>query len=76
MATKGLFRGIHVFVSGGTWDFYRHVYPGDRLYSFSGLESVEAKDSEFAGRSVVQVSRQGCATNASRSSACTASSPS
>jgi len=57
-ATKGLFRGIHVFVSGGTWDFYRHVYPGDRLYSFNGLESVEAKDSEFAGRSVVQVSRQ------------------
>ena len=57
-ATKGLFRGIHVFVSGGTWDFYRQVYPGDRLYSFSGLESVEAKDSEFAGRSVVQVSRQ------------------
>jgi acyl dehydratase len=57
-ATKGLFRGIHVFVSGGTWDFYRQVYPGDRLFSFSGLESVEAKDSEFAGRSVVQVSRQ------------------
>ena len=38
-ATKGLFRGIHVFVSGGTWDFYRQVLPGDRLYSFSGLES-------------------------------------
>lgn len=56
-ATKGLFRGIHVFVSGGTWDFYRHVYPGDRLYAFSGLESVETKESEFAGRSVVQVSR-------------------
>lgn len=57
-ATKGLFRGVHVFVSGGTWDFYRQVFPGDRLYSFSGLESVETKDSEFAGRSVVQVSRQ------------------
>jgi acyl dehydratase len=57
-ATKGLFRGIHVFVSGGTWDFYRQVHPGDRLYSFSGVESVETKDSEFAGRSVVQVSRQ------------------
>jgi acyl dehydratase len=56
-ATKGLFRGIHVFVSGGTWDFYRPLFPGDRLYSFSGLESVETKDSEFAGRSVVQVSR-------------------
>jgi acyl dehydratase len=57
-ATRSLFRGIHVFVSGGTWDFYRQVYPGDRLYSFSGLESVETKASEFAGRSVVQVSRQ------------------
>lgn len=56
-ATKGLFRGIHVFVSGGTWGFYRQVYPGDRLYSFSGLESVETKESEFAGRSVVQVNR-------------------
>ncbi|MEO7428635.1 MAG: MaoC family dehydratase, partial [Acidimicrobiales bacterium] len=56
-ATRGLFRGIHVFVSGGTWDFYRPVFPGDRLYSFSGVESVETKPSEFGGRSVVQVSR-------------------
>jgi acyl dehydratase len=47
------FRGIHVFVSGSTWDWYRPVLPGDRLYSFGGTESVEVKDSEFAERSVL-----------------------
>ena len=26
--TKSLFRGIHVFVSGGTWDWYRPLRPG------------------------------------------------
>ncbi len=46
------FRGIHVFVSGSTWEWYRPVKPGDRLYSFGGTESVEVKDSEFAERSV------------------------
>lgn len=56
-ATKGLFRGVHVFVSGGTWDFHRPVYPGDRLFAFHGLESIEVKESDFAGRSVVQVNR-------------------
>ena len=53
----GSYRGIHAFVSGGTWDWYRPVYPGDTLYSFSGLESVEEKESEFAGRSVIRVLR-------------------
>jgi acyl dehydratase len=47
------FRGIHVFVSGSTWDWYRPVRSGDRLYSFGGTESVEVKDSEFAERSVL-----------------------
>jgi acyl dehydratase len=56
-ATKGLFRGIHVFVSGGTWDWYRPLFPGDRLYSFSGEESIEVKESEFAGTSVIQIAR-------------------
>ncbi|MFN2536661.1 MAG: MaoC family dehydratase N-terminal domain-containing protein [Mycobacteriales bacterium] len=56
-ATKGLFRGIHVFVSGGSMDWYRPIFPGDKLYAFSGEESIEVKDSEFAGRSVIQVSR-------------------
>ncbi len=52
-----MFRGIHVFVSGGTWDWYRPIYPGDRLYAFGGEETLDVKQSEFAGRSVVQVRR-------------------
>jgi acyl dehydratase len=56
-ATKGVFRGIHVFVSGGSTEFYRPIYPGDRLYSYNGEESLEVKQSEFAGRSVIQVRR-------------------
>lgn len=53
----GSYRGIHAFVSGGTWEWYRPVYPGDTVYSFSGLESVEEKRSEFAGRSVIRILR-------------------
>jgi len=56
-ARKGLFRGVHVFVSGGKWDWYRPIYPGDRIFTFSGEESLDVKDSEFAGRSVIRVSR-------------------
>jgi acyl dehydratase len=55
--TKSLFRGIHVFVSGGEWTFYNPVYPGDTLYSFKGEESIEVNQSEFAGRNVIQVRR-------------------
>jgi acyl dehydratase len=47
------FRGIHVFVSGSSTDFYRPVYPGDTLYQFQGFEDVELKESEFAGRSLI-----------------------
>ena len=50
---KGLFRGVHQFVSGSKWDFYRPVRPGDTLYSYNGEESCEVKESEFAGRSVI-----------------------
>jgi len=56
--TKGLFRGIHVFVSGGSTEWYRPVHPGDRLYAFGGEETIEVKESEFAGQSVIQVSRE------------------
>jgi acyl dehydratase len=56
-ATKSLFRGIHVFVSGGSTEWYRPIYPGDRLFSFAGEESIDEKQSEFAGRSVIQVRR-------------------
>ncbi|WP_280484373.1 FAS1-like dehydratase domain-containing protein [Nocardia cyriacigeorgica] len=47
------FRGIHVFVSGTTTHWYRPVMDGDVLYSFRGIETVEEKTSEFAGRSVI-----------------------
>jgi acyl dehydratase len=55
--TKGLYRGIHAFVSGGTWDFYRPPRPGDTVYSFEGLESVELRPSQFAGQSVFRTTR-------------------
>ena len=54
---KSLFRGIHVFVSGSGREFYRPVYPGDTIYSFNGEETCEVKQSEFAGRSVINVRR-------------------
>jgi acyl dehydratase len=54
---KSLFRGIHVFVSGSQWNFYRPVFPGDTIYSFNGDETCEVKASEFAGRSVISVRR-------------------
>jgi acyl dehydratase len=54
---KSLFRGIHVFVSGSSWDWYRPIYAGDTLYSFNGEETSEVKASEFGGRSVINVRR-------------------
>ena len=47
------FRGIHVFVSGSTWNWYRPIHEGDELYSFGGTESVVEKKSEFAERSLL-----------------------
>ena len=54
---KGLFRGIHVFVSGARWEWFRPILPGDTIYSYSGQESLDVKTSEFAGRSVIRVNR-------------------
>jgi acyl dehydratase len=54
---KSLFRGIHVFVSGSRWEWYRPLRPGDTIYSVSGDDSSEVKQSEFAGRSVINVRR-------------------
>lgn len=51
------FRGIHVFVSGSSWDLYKPVVPGDTLYQFEGYENVEVKESEFAGRSLILTRR-------------------
>jgi hypothetical protein len=52
-AKRPSFRGIHVFVSGSTWNWYRPLIDGDELYSFGGTESVVEKASEFAERSVL-----------------------
>jgi len=56
--TRGLFRGVHVFVSGSTWHWYRPIYSGDTLFTFRGEHSLEVKQSEFAGRSVIRVRRE------------------
>lgn len=56
--TRGVFRGIHVFVSGSEKYWYRPIYPGDTLYSYGGQDGLEVKPSEFAGRSVTRFSRR------------------
>ncbi|QGN54205.1 MaoC family dehydratase N-terminal domain-containing protein [Novosphingobium sp. Gsoil 351] len=55
---KSLFKGIHVFVSGADWNFYRPLRPGDAVYTFGGELTCEVKQSEFAGRSVIMTSRR------------------
>jgi len=56
-ATKALFSGIHMFVSGQDTEWFQPVRPGDELYGFGGLESIEEKASEFAGRSIIRILR-------------------
>lgn len=55
--TKSMFRGIHVFVSGGEWKFFKPIYPGDTLFSYRGVVSVDIQPSEFAGRKVNRITR-------------------
>ena len=38
-----LFRGIHVFVSGGTWDWYRPIYPGDRIFCIQARSPLTSR---------------------------------
>jgi acyl dehydratase len=57
-ANKGLFRGVHVFVSGSEKYFYKPIYPGDTLYTFSGEDGLEVKPSEFSGRTVTRFKRR------------------
>src|SRR5215217_154512 len=57
-ASKSLFRGIHMFISGGEWTFFRPIFPGDTLYSFGAEDGLEVKQSEFAGRSVTRFNSQ------------------
>lgn len=55
--TKGLFKGLHGFVSGSNWTWYRPIRPGDTIYSYIGEESLTVKESEFAGRTAIRVRR-------------------
>ncbi len=55
--TRGVFKGCQTFVSGGTWNWYRPIEAGDRIYSFEGEESMQVKDSEFGGKTVHIVHR-------------------
>lgn len=50
--TRALFKGCQTFMSGGTWHWYRPMYPGDTIYSYEGEDTVEVKLSEFGGRTV------------------------
>ena len=54
---RRLFRGCQIFMSGGTWSWYRPMYPGDTIHSFEGVESCEVKESEFGGRTVHVIDR-------------------
>jgi acyl dehydratase len=54
---KGLFRGVHVFVSGADKYWYRPIFPGDALRGYGGISGVEVKPSEFAGRSVIRYTK-------------------
>jgi acyl dehydratase len=54
----GSYRGIHAFVSGCTWDWYRPIHPGDTIYSFTGLESITEKPSQYAGRTLIKIDRE------------------
>ncbi len=55
--TRSLFRGIHVFVAGADKYWYRPIYADDVLRGFGGVDGIEVKPSEFAGRSVTRYHR-------------------
>ncbi len=55
--TKGLFKGLHTFVSGSNWAWYNRIRPGDAIQSFVGDERLDVKESEFAGRTLVRTRR-------------------
>ncbi|QGN54215.1 MaoC family dehydratase N-terminal domain-containing protein [Novosphingobium sp. Gsoil 351] len=55
---SGLFRGIHMFVSGSEKVYYEPIFPGDSLHAFSGDESFVEKLSEFSGRTVTKFKRR------------------
>lgn len=51
--TRKALRGVHLFHSGGENYYYGPIVEGDKLYKSKWVESVEEKESEFAGRSAI-----------------------
>jgi acyl dehydratase len=54
-------RGIHAFYSGTTWEWYRPIRPGRRMFTRSALAGVVEKESAFADRSLLLFSGRGYA---------------
>lgn len=48
-ASKGALRGVHQFYSGGEWQFFRPIFPGDGMEMRAILTDVEEKQSQFGG---------------------------
>ncbi len=53
----GALAGVHAFWSGDEVEWFRPVYPGDRMTEQRYVFSVEEKKSEFGGRSVITKDR-------------------
>lgn len=49
----GALRGVHAFWSGDEVEWFRPVYPGDRLIEQRYLQDVQRKQSEFGGVTAV-----------------------
>ncbi len=50
---KGTLAGLMGAYTGDEWEWFRPVFPGDRLTSDAVLHSVEEKPSQFAGTAVI-----------------------
>jgi acyl dehydratase len=56
-AGAGALRGVHAFWSGNQVEWYRPIYPGDRIIEKRAVYDLNEKVSEFGGKSVVQRDR-------------------
>lgn len=52
--TRGALSGVHLFHAGTEVEWSRHIHADDRLAYTSVLADVELKESEFAGRSLIE----------------------
>jgi acyl dehydratase len=56
MAGGDPLKGIHAFYSGTTWEWYRPIRPGRRMFARGSLAGVIQKSSQFANTSVLMPS--------------------